>query len=121
MVYLKYAQCLWSVLSTFCYNYGSENARNRQISFRRIVAVLHFFIRVVFLAELEILEITKRKKNVTESRLGAKFKIELIIFAALGAGRYTVPTARPQSARRLFEAFYRLQESRVWLQLIIRS
>ena len=41
--------------------------------------MLHFFIRVVFLAELEILEITKRKKNVTESRLGAKFKIELII------------------------------------------
>ena len=46
--------------------------------------MLHFFIRVVFLAELEILEITKRKKNVTESRLGAKFKIEQIISASGG-------------------------------------
>ena len=58
-VYQKYVQCLWSISDTFCHDSGFENARNRQISFRRIAAVVHFFIRVVFLAELEHFEIIK--------------------------------------------------------------
>ena len=60
----------------------SENTRNRKISFRRIAAVSHFFIRVVFLAKLENFEIIKRKKNVTKSQISLiyrNFKLELII------------------------------------------
>ena len=61
----------------------SQNTRNRKISFRGISAVVHFFIRVVFLAKLENFEILKRKKNVSEwqiSLIYGIFKIELIIY-----------------------------------------
>ena len=64
----------------------SKNTRNRKISFRGIAAVVHFFIRAVFLAELENFEIIKSKKNVTEwqiSLIYGIFKLELIIYTGL--------------------------------------
>ena len=41
----------------------SKNTRNRKISFRRIAAVVHFFITFVFLAELAYFEFMKSKKK----------------------------------------------------------
>ena len=41
----------------------SKNTRNRKISLRGIEAVVHFFIRAIFLTELENFEILKSKKK----------------------------------------------------------
>ena len=41
----------------------SKNTRNRKISFRRIAAVVHFFIRAKFLAEPDDFEIMKSRKK----------------------------------------------------------
>ena len=86
----KYFQCLWSISGTFYQDYGSENTRNRQISFRRIPAVVHFFIWVVFLAKVENFEIMKSKKNVTKWRQGTNFKIKVITCRALEPGSHLV-------------------------------
>ena len=61
--YQKYVRCLWSISDTFCHDYGFKNARNRQISFRRIAAVVHFLFRVIFLVEPEYFEIMKSRKK----------------------------------------------------------